>query len=482
MKKIITLILSVFIAVSAQSQITPTNYALQTNWAAGKMKGALDMHFNPSFSIISPDTLTQTVVNVNYDSTTNYDIFIVYPTILVDLSGTAKIQQINVVSKAAANTALVPFSQYAQFGRIYAPYYRQGNLATFYASTSKGLQAAIFDTVVTDIIASFTYYMQHYNNGKKVIIIGHSQGAMALAMMLRKFETTPAYTSYLNKIFLSVLVGMESGPYVLQSGLTGGWWQTIPICQNPTDTACVMSWGTHRYGATLVTFPNLVPYNDSLVAHGYMYQTFNPSVHRAFMDPIGFSSVQKQVKYSVYPKALFKSATHTDYAVTTTNVAYTNMYYGSISNPNVTNYGLMIDSIPAMPADYRLDPLDSAGSDYHIYDNCVAIGDVICLMYTKTGRSCPYDYLTGIDEQSESSSDIISFPNPAENYISLQFSKEIKIGVASVYNSYGQLLRKINFSGNQLITYRGNLSDGIYLIRITENNKLIGTKKIIFRN
>src|SRR6185295_8415456 len=85
---------------------------------------------------------------------------------------------------------------------------------------------------------------------------------------------------------------------------------------NPDDTACIMSWGTHRYGQPLLTFANLIPFNTVLVSHGLMYENFDLN-HRAFMDPLGFTSSQKPINYSVYPKDLFSTATGTDYGVTT---------------------------------------------------------------------------------------------------------------------------------------------------------------------
>ena len=107
MKKIFSFILSGGFAAATFAQITPTDYTQQSNWAAGKMKGILDMSFNPTFSIISPDTLSQNVVAVNYDSTTTYDLFLVYPTVLVNTSTSGEIQPINIFTKTAADIALV---------------------------------------------------------------------------------------------------------------------------------------------------------------------------------------------------------------------------------------------------------------------------------------------------------------------------------------------------------------------------------------
>jgi hypothetical protein len=279
------LIISLSFSEAAFAQITPTDYSNTQNWAAGKMKIISAINYSPNFTIVAPDTVSKTLVTVTPDTSSNYDIFFVYPTILTNNDSTPAIYPINVVNEAAANIEINwEATAFEQFGRLYAPYYRQGNLATFYPTTSFAAQAAILDTAVTDIIAAFKYYMQHYNNGKRVILVGHSQGSMVLGMMLHNLESTTD-SSLLKSVFLSVLMGMESGPYVTTTGLTGGWWRYMPICQNPTDSVCVMSWGTHRYGSPLLSFTTLIPFDTILVNQGYMYKNFDSTDLRIGMDP-----------------------------------------------------------------------------------------------------------------------------------------------------------------------------------------------------
>ena len=433
------LILMFFQCLSAQ--ITPTNYTLSGNWSAGKMKGALDTKFKPSFTIVSPDTLSQTAVNVNYDTASGYDVFSVYPTLTIGNNSNPATQPINVLSKSAADLALGWYvSEFAQFGQIYAPYYRQGNLATFDATTPYAVQSAIFDTAVTDVMAAFDYYMQHYNNGKKVILLGYSQGAIVLGMLLRKLETDTINQPYLNKIYLSVLIGMESGPFVTQNGLTGGWWQHVPICQNATDTSCIMSWDAHRYGQNLLTFVNMIPFDTDFVSLGFMYKNFNPSLDRVYMDHLGFDSTQKQIKFSVYPKALYEQVTGTAYNVPTDFIGFTDMYYGSISEPNNSNFGFMVGRIPAVPNDNRIDPLQmAAGNDFHVYDPYVNTGDVICLIYQKMGRACPYNFdstSTSVNEIKNGGSFRV-MPNPAQDKLILSLPSNEISGI-SIYDMIGQ--------------------------------------------
>ena len=120
MKRLI-FFLAFFLSYQLFAQITPTNYASQANWAAGKMKGAFDMNFDPSFTIISPDTLTQNIVSINYDTTSGYDIFCLYPTVLLGPNSNAQTQPITPTHKIAANLSLLlnlqPYSQFGKIGR-----------------------------------------------------------------------------------------------------------------------------------------------------------------------------------------------------------------------------------------------------------------------------------------------------------------------------------------------------------------------------
>ena len=56
--------------------------------------------------------------------------------------------------------------------------------------TSKAGKA--FDFAYEDIKKSFEYYLQHYNNGRPIIIASHSQGTThALRLLKEFFENKP---------------------------------------------------------------------------------------------------------------------------------------------------------------------------------------------------------------------------------------------------------------------------------------------------
>lgn len=72
------------------------------------------------------------------------------------------------------------------------------------------------------------------------------------------------------------------------------------------------------------------------------------------------------------------------------------------------------------------------------------------------------------------------FPNPFSTQTTLQTTKFLNNGTLKVYNSMGQEVAQLNNIVGQSISFnRGHLVSGLYVIRITENNKLIGVKKLI---
>ena len=48
------------------------------------MKGSDNMVFSPSFTFVNPDTSLAGIITVGYDTTSNYDLFCVHPTVIIE--------------------------------------------------------------------------------------------------------------------------------------------------------------------------------------------------------------------------------------------------------------------------------------------------------------------------------------------------------------------------------------------------------------
>src|SRR5215218_1133576 len=115
------------------------------------------------------------------------DVFFIHPTTYINKkkSWNADINDGYMNAKTDYTTVLYQASAFNQYARVFAPRYRQAHFSAFFAGDSAA--AAAFDTAYADVKKAFEYYLQHHNNGKPMIIAGHSQGAMLGKRLLKEF-------------------------------------------------------------------------------------------------------------------------------------------------------------------------------------------------------------------------------------------------------------------------------------------------------
>ena len=87
---------------------------------------------------------------------------------------------------------------------------------------------------------------------------------------------------------------------------------------------------------------------------------------------------------------------------------------------------------------------------------------------------------TGITNSNFYPNSFKVFPNPFSTQTTLQTDILLHNATFTVYNCFGQTVKEItNISGNTATLYRDNLPNGLYFIRLTQDNKQIETKKLI---
>ena len=171
-----------------------------------------------------------------------FDCFYVYPTVSLEPQANADLA-VQKTEFAAAFTQAARFSQVCQ---VWAPMYRQ--------VTWQGLDhpASIEAAVASDVIAyqsiraGFEDYLAHYNDGRPLIVIGHSQGAAMLILLLSHLvDNNPALRS---RLVLALILG---GNVEVPTGrLSGGSFSHIPVCASAGQTGCVIAYSS---------FPGLPP-------------------------------------------------------------------------------------------------------------------------------------------------------------------------------------------------------------------------------
>lgn len=119
-------------------------------------------------------------------------------------------------------------------GRVYAPRYRQAHLGVFRQRGTVTAEGAL-DLAYTDVLAAFNYFLDNYNDGRPIIIVGHSQGTVHTARLIaERIDNAPTLRS---RLVAAYLIGMPipTAPFA-----------NVPLCQSATETGCFVSWRTYR--------------------------------------------------------------------------------------------------------------------------------------------------------------------------------------------------------------------------------------------
>lgn len=474
MKYLLTNILLLLAASSyAQTPIVPLNYSNAANWSAHPMK-LFDLEIKPSYTILGPDTTDQTVINIPYPPANPVaDVFVVSPTTLINSGGAPGLTPLDFVQKSAINFAIqLNFSQFGRFGRIYAPYYRQANLPAFSMTPAQqAQQAALFDTATTDVLAAFTFFMENNHTGKPVILLGHSQGSLVLAMMLRRMELNPAlYGSWLDKIVVAVLPGMEGGAYVKAGETTGGWLEQWSFCQQTAETGCLMPWMTVKEGLLFQSstpFGNHIPSNLQMADIDLKFKAFTAGQFEQSGDALGFNQDFQPVSRSIFPKiylATGASDIQTDW------VAYDHFYEGKVVQPNQNAWGISVR--PAgIPGDQRHDPIEGAlFADLHLYDLYILAGEVLEHVEAKVNA------LSAVQEQEIGALQII--PNVVTSgFISLS-GPEQAVWVEWV-NAQGQIVASSAVAHYESRLEIPPLPAGLYILRLLDSRHQVWVGKCV---
>jgi Protein of unknown function (DUF3089) len=165
------------------------------------------------------------------------DCFYVYPTVSAD-QGTLS-------DMAAGNEERnVIRQQFARFGsqcRTYAPLYRQVTLGGLRAVLAGGKIDLDRRQGYDDVLAAWNHYLQNDNNGRGVVLIGHSQGSMVLMRLIaEEIDGKPVQSRLISAILLGTNVPVPKGKDI------GGAFKNIPLCKAADQTGCLISYASFR--------------------------------------------------------------------------------------------------------------------------------------------------------------------------------------------------------------------------------------------
>lgn len=114
------------------------------------------------------------------------DVFLICPT--VDMKDEWNMSLSDEETKASFLGALnMERGIYEDSAKLYAPYYRQAAMKVY--GLEKPEREPYLETAYADVSAAFSYYLEHYNEGRPIILAGFSQGAdMCYRLMIEYFD------------------------------------------------------------------------------------------------------------------------------------------------------------------------------------------------------------------------------------------------------------------------------------------------------
>jgi hypothetical protein len=159
------------------------------------------------------------------------DCFYVYPTVSnATTTNAPRTSAPEVVSTARAQAA-----RFASTCRLFVPVYRQ--LTVNALLTGKYFDPAAQALAAADVRDAWRDYLAHDNAGRGVVLIGHSQGAMALTRLIQQeIQPDPAVRRRLvSALLLGGRVTTAAGSDV------GGDFASIPACRHAAQTGCAVA-------------------------------------------------------------------------------------------------------------------------------------------------------------------------------------------------------------------------------------------------
>lgn len=165
------------------------------------------------------------------------DCFYVYPTMDWRLGAGVHTDFDDNAREAAA--ALNQAARFTEVCRLYAPLYRQVTLGTYAARDE--VRSACFDTAYADVLRAFKRYLDHDNQGRGVVLLGHSQGGMHTTRLLA--ELFDGGKALAQQLVAALPIGWPLG--VKAGERSGGSLETIPTCERTDETGCVIGFRSY---------------------------------------------------------------------------------------------------------------------------------------------------------------------------------------------------------------------------------------------
>jgi hypothetical protein len=162
------------------------------------------------------------------------DCFYVYPTVSDDKTTNSDLS----IDPEELSIALYQAARYSLDCRVFAPIYRQVTLQALFSGTALPPDAR--QLAYNDVLGAWKTYLRKYNQGRGVVLIGHSQGTFVLRELIH--QAVDPKKNVRKRLISAILLG---GNVTVAPGRTvGGDFKHIPACSKAKQFGCAIAFST----------------------------------------------------------------------------------------------------------------------------------------------------------------------------------------------------------------------------------------------
>jgi pimeloyl-ACP methyl ester carboxylesterase len=185
-------------------------------------------------TLLSPSGQVVGTQSVKPDRKRKFDCFYVYPTVSDDKTPNSDLS----IDPEERSIALYQAARYSLHCRVFAPMYRQLTLGAILngAPIPPDAQRIAYG----DVAAAWKTYLRKYNQGRGVVLIGHSQGTYVLRELIHQLIDP---SKKIRKRLISALL-LGGNVTVREGGNVGGDFKNIPGCRKTKQFGCVIAFSS----------------------------------------------------------------------------------------------------------------------------------------------------------------------------------------------------------------------------------------------
>ena len=175
------------------------------------------------------------------------DLFYVLPTIYSDKNNACMLWHNNkAIQQKAEMIAAQHTGIFSGYCRVFAPYYRQAEFRRALKEINMPVEKQTFIRKgIYDVRNAFRYYMKHCNKGRPFILLGFSQGSVAL---LEVMKTEFADRNINSKLVAAYLIGYPNMPKTFPQ------YPYLRTAQRADDTGVIITYNSQAPGKVISPF------------------------------------------------------------------------------------------------------------------------------------------------------------------------------------------------------------------------------------